>query len=193
MSKKEDKHPSVREQVLTYNDYAALDDGNRYELVNGQLELMRPVPSTRHQLISYELNKKISASCENEYFILYAPIDLILSNSEVRQPDIVMVHRDRLNILSRKGIEGPPDLVVEILSPSTLKRDKMDKLQAYARFCIPEYWIVEPELGILEQHVLKKDTYELANIYHQDEPITSRILPCISFTMDKVMENIPNI
>ena len=111
----------------------------------------------------------------------------------MHQPDLVLVHRDRLNILSRKGIEGPPDLVVEILSPSTLKRDKMDKLQAYARFHIPEYWVVEPELGILEQHALKKDTYELANIYHQDEPITSRNLPCISFTMDKVMENIPNI
>lgn len=199
MSEKDDKKHVVREQGLTYDDYAALDDGKRYELVDGQLELMSPSPSTIHQLVSFELQKKIDETCRNEYIIFNAPIDLILSTKEVRQPDLVLVHRNRLNIVSRKGIEGVPDLVVEILSPSTLKRDKLDKLKTYAHFHIPEYWIVEPELGSLEQFVLKNDPtlkkgeYKLINIYQGDESVTSPNLDCISFTIAEVMEHIPDI
>lgn len=181
----------IRESGLTYDDYASLDDGKRYELVEGQLELMSPAPTVTHQLVSLEIQKKLLQTCESDYMILNAPIDIILSRTEVRQPDLVLIHRKRLDIVSKRGIEGAPDLVIEILSPSTLKRDKLDKLITYAKFHVTEYWIVEPELGFLEQYVLQEGRYELINIFQEDELVTSPNVPCISFTMSSIMDNIP--
>lgn len=191
-NKSRDHKPEIIKEIgLTYEDYAQIDDENRYELNQGQLEIMSPAPSVTHQFISFELQKNITQSCESDYFIFFAPIDVILSSTEVRQPDIVLVNRNRLDILSNRGIEGAPDLVIEILSPSTLKRDKIDKLEVYARFHIPEYWIVDPNSGVLEQFVLQNERYELHDIFQEDELITSPNIPCVSFTMNMIMDNIP--
>ncbi|MGM8363919.1 Uma2 family endonuclease [Virgibacillus sp. W0181] len=183
----------LKENNLTYNDYATLDDQNRYELVQAKLELMSPSPSTIHQLVIAEIDDQISLSCKQDYFIFFAPIDVILSSTNVRQPDIALVHRKRVGILTQRGIEGAPDLVIEVLSPSTLKRDKIDKIKTYAAFHIPEYWIVDPASGTLEQYVLSEDRYEMTNIFQGDEHITSPTITCVSFTMDAVMNNIPDI
>lgn len=183
----------IRESGLTYDDYASLDDGNRYELAGGQLELMSPAPTLTHQMVSSEMYETIVHSCKEDYIILYAPVDVILSETEVRQPDIVLVHRERMQILSNRGIEGAPDLVIEILSPSTLKRDKIDKLKTYAYYNIPEYWIVEPEIGVLEQYTLNEERFELINIFHENEPVSSSNVPCVDFTMGEVMKNIPKL
>jgi len=124
MNKKDEmKTDTIKENQLTYDDYAALDGEDRYELVQGQLELMSASPSTLHQLVSSELYEQLSLNCKLDYIILYAPIDVILSSVEVRQPDIVLVIRKRIDIITNRGIEGVPDLVIEIVSPSTLKRD----------------------------------------------------------------------
>ncbi len=183
----------VKESGLTYEDYAAIDDGNRYELASGQLELMSPAPSVTHEMISIELIKTISRSCESDYIILSAPVDVILSSIDVRQPDIVLISRKRISIISNRGIEGPPDLVVEILSPSTLKRDKIDKVKIYARYNIPEFWIIDPILGILEQYLLTDNRYELIDIFQNNEVVTSPNVPCISFTMAEIMEKVPKL
>lgn len=187
------KKNMLKETDLTYDDYASIDDSNRYELVEGQLQLMSPAPTVNHQLISFELQKKIAQSCESDYIVLNAPVDVILSASEVRQPDIVLVHRERIDILKKRGIIGAPDLVVEILSPSTLKRDKIDKLNTYARFDIPEYWTVEPFSGILEEYIVNDNQYELFNVFQGDDTVTSPNIPCVSFTMKEIMESIPDI
>lgn len=189
-SKKRDK---VKESFLTYEDYAAIDDENRYELVQGQLELMSPAPSPVHQMISVEIHKNLTRNCEEAYFILYAPIDVILSEEEVRQPDIVLIHRERKHIIKKRGITGAPDLVVEILSPSTLKRDKIDKRKTYAHYAVPEYWIIDPASFVLEQFVLKNGHYELINIFQQNETVTSANIHCASFTMAEIKKNIPDI
>ncbi|ENH95645.1 hypothetical protein J416_14977 [Gracilibacillus halophilus YIM-C55.5] len=187
------KGDMVKESDLTYHDYAAIEDGNRYELVRGQLELMSPAPTVTHQMVSFEIQKMISQSCASSYFILYAPIDLILSNKEVRQPDIVLIDRKRMDILSKRGIEGTPNMVMEILSPSTLKRDKMDKLETYAYYGIPEYWIVEPEIGFVEVYTLQNEIYHIHNVFQGKEVVHSPLIPCISFTMEKVMKQIPHL
>lgn len=192
--KKLNKHKDIlRESNLTYDDYASLDDGKRYELVSGQLELMSPSPSTIHQLLTYEINEQISFNCKSDYFIFFAPIDVILSSTEVRQPDLALVNRNRIEILSKRGIEGAPDLVIEILSPSSLKRDKIDKLKTYAHFKIPEYWIIDPNLGALEQYIQAEERYELMSIFQGDDQVSSEHIPCISFTMKDVMDEIPNL
>lgn len=190
--KKQDQlNLNIKEHGLTYDDYAAIDDGNRYELANGQLELMSPAPTVTHQMLSFEIQKFISRSCESDYIILYAPVDVILSATEVRQPDLVLIHRNRIDILRKRGVEGAPDLVVEILSPSSLKRDKIHKLKAYAFYGIPEYWIVDPATGVLEQYILQEDHYELINIFQGIELVTSPNIPCISFTMAEIIAKIP--
>ncbi|SFB10223.1 Endonuclease, Uma2 family (restriction endonuclease fold) [Lentibacillus halodurans] len=192
--KKSEKDKNViKEYNLTYDDYASQDDGNRYELAGGKLELMSPSPSTTHQLVSSEIYEQIARSCKTDYYIFYAPIDVILSVQEVRQPDIALVSQKRMDILTNRGIEGAPDLVAEIISPSSLKRDKIDKLTTYAHFKIPEYWIVDPNLEALEQYILTKERYKLTNIFQDHEPITSPNIACISFSMKHVMGNIPRL
>lgn len=195
MSKSDRKKQNdvVREQRLTYEDYANLDDGNRYELVDGQLELMSPGPSVTHQMVSAKLQFALTESCGDDYFVVSAPIDLILSASEVRQPDLVLIHRSRLDILSKRGIIGIPDLVAEILSPSTMKRDKLDKLRVYAQYQIPEYWIIDHNSRVLEQYTLGSTHFELVNLYQEDEQVQSEILPRVSFTMNEIMARIPEI
>ena len=193
-NKKVNKDKSiVREDQLTYDDYALIDDEKRYELVSGKLELMSPAPSTIHQLISSEVFKQLSLTCETDFLIFFAPIDVILSPKDVRQPDIVLVSRNRMEVISQRGIEGPPDLVIEVISPSSVKRDKIDKLATYAQFDIPEYWMVDPRMETLEQYILKNDRYELVNLFQDDETILSPHISCIAFTMNTVMENIPDI
>lgn len=183
----------IKENNLTYDDYASIDDRHRYELVDGQLELMSPVETITHQMISYQMQKEMAKSCESDYIILYAPIDVILADNQVRQPDLILIHRERMNILSNRGVIGPPDLVVEILSPSTLKRDKIDKLNTYANFHIPEYWIVEPKTGFLEQYSLHDKQYGLIDVFQESEHVTSPGVPCVSFTMADIMERIPSL
>lgn len=192
-NKNNDKKDIFKKSNLTYDDYASLNDGNRYELVQGQLELMSPSPSTIHQLLLSELDDHILLNCKSDYFVFFAPIDVILSRNEVRLPDLVLVSRKRIGILSHRGIEGSPDLVVEILSPSSLKRDKIDKLKTYARYHIPEYWIVDPNHGSLEQYLLKEDRYEIRHIFQDSETITSPNIKCISFTMKVIMDSIPDL
>ncbi|MFD0961488.1 Uma2 family endonuclease [Paenibacillus chungangensis] len=192
MSSKKEKENVLREQPMTYEDYAAFDDGQRYELVEGKLELMSPCPSAQHQIVSFEMQKHIARTCELEYMVLFAPLDVILDKHEVRQPDLVMIHRSRLHILSKRGVEGIPDLVVEILSPSTLLRDKRDKLIKYAYYQIPEYWIVDPANGALEQYELAGSSYELTEIYTGTMTVQSRRISCISFTMKEIISHIPD-
>ena len=102
-----------------------------------------------------------------------------------------MVSRKRMDILTNRGIEGAPDLVVEITSPSSVKRDKVDKLATYASYEIPEYWIVDPGMETLEQYILKSGRYELVELYQNDEQITSPYISCIAFTMKNVMQDVP--
>lgn len=179
---------------MTYDDYASLpDDGSRYELVDGVLEMMSPSASAKHQMISFRIQSKITQTCDDDYFILNAPLDIILSPTEVRQPDLVMIHRSRLNIIKKRGIEGAPDLVVEILSPSSIRRDKVGKLKSYAKYAIPEYWIVDPTNESLEQYVLEEDRYDLIEVYTEDEQVRSDHMQCVSFTMNVIMSKIPDL
>src|SRR5690625_3267026 len=185
--KSQDNKPMIKEQPVTYDDYAQLpDDGKRYELADGVLELMTPAPTPKHQAVSSQILSILMGSCQSEYMIFASPIDLILSDTEVRQPDLVMVQRSKIDIITRRGIEGIPDLVAEILSPHSIKRDKQSKLRTYAKYQIPEYWIVDPAHESLEQYALSDSRYELLNVFERGEIVQSDRLPCVSFTMGQI-------
>jgi Uma2 family endonuclease len=150
--------------VLTYKDYEALpDDGRRYEIHDGELGV-NPAPSPEHQRHSRRLFTSLNAHVEARGLgeVFFSPIDVILSDTAIVQPDIVYVASERLGAVSSRGIEGPPTLVIEILSPSTARTDRHVKLQLYARHRVPHYWIVDPEGRTLEAYTLVESRYALA-------------------------------
>jgi len=174
--------------VLTYRDYAALpNDGRKYEIHEGELSVT-PAPGTRHQQISRNflvaLDAYVSARRLGE--VLDAPIDVILSDTTIVQPDIVYVANDRRRLLTSRGIEGPPTLVVEILSPSTIEIDRHTKSQLYARHGVPYYWIVDPEACSVEVYVLAEGGYRLSTRAAGDESLRAEPFRDLVLTPDSL-------
>ena len=149
---------------LTYREYAALpDDGKRYELHCGELSVT-PAPGTRHQSVLVSLTLQIGEHVKSRGLgkIFVAPTDCILSDTTVLQPDILYLAPDRLSIVSERGIEGAPTLVIEILSPSTARIDRDRKHRLYAEHRVPHYWIVDLESRTVEGYTLDAGVYEPA-------------------------------
>jgi Uma2 family endonuclease len=146
---------------LDYSDLLATpDDGKRYELVRGDL-FVNPSPSPVHQRISRRLQRQLE-----DYFhersigeVFNAPVDLILTVQDVFVPDLLVVADP--GRISNRGIESPPLLVVEILSPSTRKVDRGVKSRRYAELGIQHYWIVDPERKRVECHRLVAGAFRL--------------------------------
>jgi Uma2 family endonuclease len=155
---------SARGLVLTYKDYAALpDNGHRYELHDGALSVT-PAPGTRHQRISREflsaLSQHVKARGLGE--VLVAPLDVIFSDVTVLQPDLVYIDSTRAHLVTERGVEGSPTLVVEIISPSTGTIDRVTKSFLYARHEVPYFWLVDPQAQTTEAFRLEHGRYALA-------------------------------
>jgi Uma2 family endonuclease len=128
------------------------EDGNRYEAIGGALHVSPP-PKMPHQWVSAKLFAALSdLLVQPGYGVLfYAPLGVEFPETEEGvQPDIVFVTRERLHILREDGIQGPPDLVIEILSPSTARRDRTVKRQLYERHGVAQYWIVDIDAKQIE-------------------------------------------
>jgi Uma2 family endonuclease len=150
--------------ILTYKDYEVLPaDGRRYELYDGELSVT-PAPTPQHQRISGILYVTVWQHVNSRSLgeVFFAPIDCILGETTVVQPDLVYLDNGRLSIVSARGLEGAPTLVVEILSPTTTLIDRSTKRQLYARYGVPYYWIVDPEARAIEAYSLAEDGYQLA-------------------------------
>ena len=143
---------SELKQKLDYSDYSAIPpDGNRYEILSGEL-YVTPAPSPLHQRISKRLQRQLEDYFERRDLaeVFNAPIDLILTARDVVQPDLLVVADARQ--ISERGIEGPPLLVVEILSPSTRDTDSSVKARRYAQLGIPHLWLVDPDAQSVACH-----------------------------------------
>ncbi|MBI2158578.1 MAG: Uma2 family endonuclease [Candidatus Rokubacteria bacterium] len=149
--------------VLTYEDYCALpDDGRRYEIIEGELAVT-PSPRRAHQRFSGNLFTILHAHAREHNLgeVYVAPFDVILEDTSIVVPDLLFVSRDRLGIVSERGVEGAPDLIVEVLSSGTARRDRVEKAQLYARHGVPHYWLADPDGRSIE-------TFELtAGRYHR--------------------------
>jgi len=151
---------TVSAEHWTYEKYRQLpDDGNRYEVLEGRL-CVTPAPSSYHQLVSrriqflfYELERAGQGQ------IYDAPIDLLIPDADPAQPDLVYVTSDQEQFITKRGIEGVPELVVEILSPSTAKRDRVDKLHIYRKAGVRRYLLVDIEARTLEALLLDGENY----------------------------------
>ena len=131
----------------TYADYWATPEGERWELIDGVLYQMAAAPNIKHQIVSGVLGSHFDRHIEQRRlgFAFRAPCTLLLPGESAVEPDLFYVSAGRRQILSERACEGPPDLVVEILSPSNPRHDLVRKRELYARHGIPEYWIVEPD------------------------------------------------
>lgn len=146
---------------LTYEDYLVLpDDGKRYEILTGDL-FVTPAPTPRHQSISKEIEFYLITCLEKKGMgkVFHAPIDVVFAEDTIAQPDIIFIEKERLHIVGERFIQGAPDLIIEILSPSTRRRDMRAKPALYARFNVPHYWIVDPDLDYIELLQLKEGRY----------------------------------
>lgn len=169
--------------ILTYKDYEALPaDGRRYEIHEGELSVT-PAPSPRHQRILGNLNEILREHVKTRALgeILFAPIDVILGETTVVQPDLVYLDTTRLPLVSGRGIEGPPTLVVEILSSATTLIDRGTKRQLYARHGVPYYWIVDPEARTIEAYTLAEGSYQLSARAAGREAISLPPFPDLTF------------
>ncbi len=157
---------------LDYDDYCAIPpDGKRYELLDGQVQVT-PAPSPLHQRISKRLQRPPETYFEapergGEEF--NAPIDVILTPHDVVQPDLVVVTDPAL--VSPRGIEGAPALVIRILSPNTTAYDRTTKAQRYAALGVPHYWIVDRETRTIECFRRHQAAYQLVGVFGPDDTL----------------------
>lgn len=166
-------------QPLTYDDLLALpDDGRRYELIDGEL-IELTSPSTKHQLLILRLGGVLDVLVTRLGlgWVFPAPLDVYLAPTNVVQPDLVFVGRERAAIVHPNVIRGVPNLVVEILSPSTRVRDETRKKNLYARFGVDEYWLVDHNAETIRVYALVDGRYEL--VEQAGAMLRSLVLPAL--------------
>ena len=174
----EQTEPRVK---LTYDDLILFpDDGNRHEIINGR-HVMDASPTPRHQLICGELHVQLREALRPAgHTVFGSPVDVQLSESDVVVPDLVVVLKDN-DIITDTRIIGSPDLVIEILSPSTRRNDENLKLRLYEQAAIPEYWIVDPENNTVTAFCMSNNGYEKSNM--ETDAISLQVTD-ISVTID---------
>ncbi len=177
------------ETKLTYADYLKTSDELRYELLNGEL-VMAPAPLLYHQFILRKLLNAMSAYIDEHKLgeLFCSPTDVVLSDTDVVQPDILCVSKQRSHILKSESVQGAPDLVVEILSPSTAELDRTTKLELYALYGVGEYWIVDPDAKTIMVLLRGESRFEVCGIYGEGHIIQSPTLSEFSIAIEDVFE-----
>ena len=172
---------------FTYEDYLNTPEDKRYELLDGDLVALSS-PEEFHQRISILLGSKlVQFAVEHSLGRIYhAPFDVVLSDMDVVQPDLIFVSNERADIITPANIQGAPDLVVEILSPSTAARDKTFKRSLYARHGITEYWMVDLTEKTITVLRLDERGFEVVDTYGEGEILTSPTLQGFTLNLDDI-------
>lgn len=171
----------------TYEDLEALpDDGKRYEIIEGELHEM-PAPNALHAGAITNLITLLAP------FVLAlggvwrtAPMDVFMRGADPVQPDVIVLLPDGRAWISLRGVEGPPDLIVEVLSPSNRGHDTLTKRALYGRAGIREYWIVDPEARTIEVLALAADALHSRGIVSGEALVVSPLLPSVAFPASAV-------
>ena len=168
----------VRPRVSYADLEWAPEDGRRYELYDGEVYVV-PAPIPLHQVVQHTLTELLCEFCRRYGgFAVSSPIDVVFSEYDVVQPDVVFFGPARAHLVDlHTAIRHMPDLCVEILSPSTEATDRGRKLQLFARYGVPEYWIVDPVNECIEVHRLEAGTYVLVQRAAGDDEVRSPVLP----------------
>jgi Uma2 family endonuclease len=172
----------------TYADYLRLpDDGTRCEILEGE-RVMTPSPFTPHQRVAFSLVRLLGDFVVSRRLgiLRFAPCDVILADDVVVQPDILFVGKSRMEIVQKRGIFAPPDLVIEILSESHPERDTVRKLAIYGRHGVPEYWIVDPDRDRIEVFVLEGGALVRRALHASGEVRSLVALPGFAAPLDEI-------
>ena len=177
--------PKVR---FTYSDYCLLPEDKRYELIDGDL-YMAPAPLIRHQVILRTLLSLLWPFVrDNDLGQVYSsPGDVIFSDEDVLQPDILFITAGREGIVTERPCEGAPDLVVEILSPSTGQRDRELKRKVYANYGVKEYWLVDPETDSIQVLRLGEADFSDCGSFGSGGHISTPLLPRLEVPVSEVI------
>ena len=171
----------------TYEDYEKLPEGAPYQLIGGEL-VMTPSPVPYHQIISrnigFELLKFNEQKKPGE--VIFAPMDVYLSETETYQPDIIFISNERLNIIGDKKIEAAPDLVIEILSESTAYYDLKHKKRVYEKSGVKEYWIVDPMEKSIEVYENVNGEFKIFGQAMEKGRVNSKLLEEFGVELEKV-------
>ena len=174
--------------VLTYEDYCALpDDGRRYEILEGELSVT-PSPSRSHQEFAANLLVVLKqfVTAHGLGTVFMAPFDVILEKTSVVVPDLCFVGRERLEVVTERAVEGAPDLIVEILSPGTARRDRGEKAQLYARHGVRHYWLADPDARVLETLELDAGRYRETARLTGDARFTPTLFPGLEISLSSL-------
>jgi Uma2 family endonuclease len=169
-------------KIWTYDDLVAMgeyEDGRKYEIFDGEL-VVSPAPNWWHQEVLKRLFRAFDNLERNKLAkVMFAPLDVVLSRTKVVQPDLLVIRWERRSILERHGATAAPDLVVEVVSPSNTRHDRVRKRRFYARNKVPEYWIVEPEDKTIEVLALVDDglSYRQVGWYGPGDLAKSHTIP----------------
>lgn len=176
---------------LTYEDYAALPEDRRYEVVDGDLFAM-PSQTLFHQTVLLRLIHLLGDFVEQRDLgvVLPGPIDVLLSRYDIFQPDALFVSKARRPILSERCVAGPPDLIIEVLLPESEIHDRVDKVVRYAAFGVREMWLIDLEARTLEILVSTGEGPRREALYGQTETARSTVLPGLEITLGPVFEPI---
>jgi Uma2 family endonuclease len=172
---------------FSWADYQSWPDDERWELIDGIAYAMAPAPSIRHQSIVIALAARLEQQLRGQACRPFvAPTDVKLSETDVVQPDLLAVCDPRK--ITESHIEGPPDLVVEVLSPSTSAKDLRQKRALYERAGVPEYLIVDPLEQYAIRFLLGADGYDKGTVFASDEQLTFATLEQVSIPLWDLFE-----
>ena len=172
---------------LTYEDYAKTPDDERWELIDGELFRM-PSPNVAHQITSGRLFLRMAPFVDERDLgiVLDAPMDVVMSDTDTVEPDLLFISKERMGIIARLNIQGAPDLVVEIHSPSTAQRDLTAKRELYARHGVKEYWPIDPDTRTVRVLLLDDGDFVEVGVYKEGDTVTSPTLEGFSFRVEEI-------
>ena len=176
--------------LVTYEDYRDMPEDERYEIIDGEL-VMAAAPSVVHQLIQDNIGRRLSLFVHENNLgrVLWSATDVLLSEINVVQPDILFISRARASIMTYNVINGAPDLVVEILSPSNTQHDTVRKRELYARFRVPEYWQADSDALEVTVLTLAGDDYDVAGVYKMGDTLVSPNLPGFALAVEDIFDS----
>jgi Uma2 family endonuclease len=183
-------NPGVK---LTYDDFLLFpDDGKRHELIDGE-HYVTPSPSRKHQAIVWNLITMIGPYLEAHPVgrAFAAPFDVVFSNFDVVEPDLLFISNARLEVLTTKNVQGAPNLVVEIGSPGTRRRDEIIKRKLYERFGVEEYWVIDPEIETIAVYRHVGETYQrvLELTVERNDTLTTSLLPQLTLPLQQIFKD----
>ena len=182
---------TIDTKKLTYEAFLALPETKqRYEVIDGEMLLMSPSPTPEHQRIALNLSLQLAPFVREHQLgeLFFAPLDVLITRSplQTRQPDLLFVSNPRRDIIGPQQIEGGPDLIVAILSPSNTRADMEAKLHDYWRIGVQECWLVSPEARTIEVMQRGGAHFARSGLYGMGDRIDSSVLPDLHLRLDDV-------